>query len=91
MSELYNLIPSQENIYTLVKYSFHKQIVQVPSSVSFDYDIDFSLLLKALNIEIERNDCLRLRFKEVDGVIKEYFLPEYKIHRVPVLTFNTKE
>ena len=91
MSELYNLIPSQENIYTLVKYSFHKQIVQVPSSVSFDYDIDFSLLLKALNIEIERNDCLRLRFKEVDGVIKEYFLPDYKIHRVPVLTFNTKE
>lgn len=91
MSELYDLIPSQENIYTLVKYSFHKQIVQVPSSVSFDYDIDFSLLLKALNIEIKRNDCLRLRFKEVDGVIKEYFLPEYKIHRVPVLTFNTKE
>lgn len=91
MSELYNLIPSQENIYTLVKYSFHKQIVQIPSSACFDYDIDFSLLLKALNIEIERNDCMRLRFKEVDGVIKEYFLPKYEIKKVPVLRFETEE
>ena len=43
MGEMYNLIPSQENIYLLVKFSFHKQIVQVPSSVSFDYDLDFNL------------------------------------------------
>ena len=91
MSELYDLIPSQENIYMLVKYSFHKQIVQIPSSVCFDYDIDFSLLLKALNIEIQRNDCLRLRFKEDDKAIKQYFLPEYKIDRVPIYTFSTEK
>lgn len=90
MGEMYNLIPSQENIYLLVKFSFHKQIVQIPSSICFDYDIDFQLMLKALNIEIERNDCMRLRFKEVDGAIKEYFLPEYKVKSVPVLTFATE-
>lgn len=91
MSELYNLIPSQENIYLLVKFSFHKQIVQVPTSVCFDYDIDFSTLLEALNIEIERNDCLRLRFKEEEGVIRQYFLPQYKIKKVPIKSFSSDE
>ena len=64
MRRYYDLIPSQLNMYMLVKFSFHKEIVQIPASFSVDKDIDFDLLTKALNVEIKRNDSLRLRFRK---------------------------
>lgn len=91
MCERYDLIPSQQNIYMVVKFSFHKQIVQIPSSFAVDRDIDFDLLNKALNVEIERNDSLRLRFEKSGDTIKQYFIDEYKIDSVPVLSFRTKK
>lgn len=91
MKERYDLIPSQQNIYLLVKFSFHKQIVQIPSSFAVDRDIDFDILNKALNIEIGRNDSLRLRFEKSGDTIKQYFLDEYRIESVPVLSFKTKK
>ena len=51
---LYGLIPSQQTMYMMVRFSFHKQLVQVPTSFSVDRDIDFDLLTKAFNVEIER-------------------------------------
>ena len=62
MGNTYELIPSQQTMYLMVKYSLHKQITQIPTSISVDFDIDFNLLTKALNVEFERNDALRLRF-----------------------------
>ena len=91
MSKLYDLIPSQLNIYMLVKFSFHKQIVQIPSSFAVDADVDFDLLTRALNIEFSRNDATRLRFINKDGKIKQYFLDSFSLKCVPVLHFSTKE
>lgn len=91
MPRYYDLIPSQQNIYMLVKFSFHKEIVQIPASFSIEKDIDFELLTKALNLEYQRNDSLRLRFREIDGKIKQYFLDEYQVKSVPVLHFKTEE
>ena len=88
---LYGLIPSQQTMYMMVRYSFHKQLVQVPTSFSVDRDIDFDLLTRAFNIEIERNDSLRLRFVKQDKEIKQYFLPEYKMDTVEVKHFGSKE
>lgn len=90
MSKLYDLIPSQETMYLMQKYTLHKQIVQIPSAFSVDLDVDFSTLLKALNIEIERNDSLRLRFKKDGKKIKQYFLDSFKLDSVKILTFNTE-
>ena len=91
VGKLYDLIPSQLNIYMLVKFSFHKQIVQIPASFAVDQDVDFDLLTKALNVEYARNDSLRLRFVTVDGKIKQYFLDEFHVKSIPVLHFKTKE
>ena len=88
---LYGLIPSQQTMYMMVRFSFHKQLVQVPTSFSVDRDIDFDLLTRAFNIEIERNDSLRLRFVKQDKEIKQYFLPEYKVDMVEVKHFASKE
>lgn len=89
--KLYGLIPSQQSMYVMLKYSIHKSVVQIPTSVTFDAEIDFEILKKALNREIERNDCMRLRFiKEKDGV-QQYFIPEYRLNDVEVKTFSSKE
>ena len=90
MGKLYDLIPSQLNIYMLVKFSFHKQIVQIPSSFAVDADIDFDLLTRALNIEFRRNDSTRLRFTKVDGKIKQFFLDSYSVKSVPILRFSSR-
>ena len=93
MRQYYDLIPSQTNIYMLVKFSFHKEIVQIPASFSVEKDIDFDLLTKALNIELKRNDSLRLRFRKKKEVsaptavnLEQYFLGEDEVHIDSVLT-----
>ena len=88
---LYDLIPSQQTMYLMFKYTFSKQISQIPTSFSIDKDIDFDLLTKALNIEFERNDSLRLRFIKVDKQIKQYFLPEFKMSKVPCKFFRSTQ
>ncbi len=90
--KLYDLIPSQQTMYLMFKYTFSKQISQIPTSFSIeDVDLDFDLLTKALNIEIERNDSLRLKFVKVDKTIKQYFLPSMKIDKVPCKYFRSVE
>ena len=69
----------QEMIQFMLKYSFfHKQVTQIPESIIVSKEIDFEIMKKAFNIEIERNDCLRLRFFKENGKIKQYFLDEFK-------------
>lgn len=88
----YNLIPPQEMIQFMLKYSFfHKQVTQIPESIILSKEIDFDLMKKAFNIEIERNDCLRLRFFKEKGKIKQYFLDKYVEENIPVLTFKSKQ
>lgn len=91
--KLYELIPSQQVMYTLVRYSIHKQVTQIPSSITVKEKLDFDLLTKALNIEFERNDALRLRFKrsKIGLGIKQYFLKSYSVDSVPVYNFKTKQ
>lgn len=91
--KLYELIPSQQVMYTLVRYSIHKQVTQIPSSITVKEKLDFDLLTKALNIEFERNDALRLRFRrsKIGLGIKQYFMKSYSVDSVPTYNFKTKE
>lgn len=88
---LYDLIPSQQTMYLMFKYTFSKQISQIPTSFSIDKDIDFDLMTKALNIEFERNDSLRIKFVKVDKTIKQYFLPSMRMSKVPCKYFRSAE
>ncbi len=88
--KLYDIIPSQETMYLMVKYSFHKQLTQIPTSFTVGTDIDFDLLQKAFDIELERNDSLRIRFVKAGKKLKQYFLPELK-YTVPVKYFSSIE
>lgn len=88
----YNLIPPQEMIQFMLKYSFfHKQVTQIPESIIVKKEIDFDVMIKAFNIEIKRNDCLRLRFFKEKGKIKQYFLDEFKVESIPVIDFKSEQ
>lgn len=92
-NKLYPLIPAQEMIQFMHTHSIHKQVTQIPDSILIEKEIDFAVLLEALNIEIQRNDCLRLRFcRNNKGKVVQYFLDEYRIENIPLLSFkNEKE
>ncbi len=85
----YDLIPSQETMYLMVKYSFSKQLTQIPTAFTVSEELDFELLTKALNIEFQRNDSLRIRFKKQDKKLVQYFLPEVKMNKVPCKYFRS--
>ena len=89
---VYPLIPPQEMIQFMLKYSFfHKQVTQIPDSIIVSQKIDFDIMTEAFNIEIERNDCLRLVFFKQNGKIMQYFRDPYRIGSVPVYNFKSDE
>ena len=89
---VYPLIPPQEMIQFMLKYSFfHKQVTQIPDSIIVSQKIDFDVMTEAFNIEIERNDCLRLVFFKQNGNIMQYFRDPYRIGSVPVYYFKSDE
>ena len=85
---LYDLSPSQQTMYFMIKYSLHKQVIQIPTSFSVKKELDFRILAKAVNIEIARNDCLRLRFLKQDRQVKQYFLQKFELEKIRVLRFR---
>lgn len=96
--QTYDIIPSQETMATLVRYSIHKEVVQIPFSIILNEKLSNALLLKAFNIELQRNDALRVRFfiegahiGQVGGKIKQYFLPEVKVNELVTKTFTSKD
>lgn len=87
---LYDIIPSQDGMYLMHKFSLHKQMAQIPTSFIIKAELDFEVLQKALNIVIERNDCLRLAFTKKGGKLKQYFCKPYT-YEVPVKYFRSKD
>lgn len=88
---VYELIHSQEMVQFMWRYTLHKQSTQIPSSVAFDEEIDFNILACAVNIEIARNDCLRLRFFKKGNKIKQFFLNEYKLQKIRYKEFASEK
>ncbi len=89
--QVYKLIHSQELIQFMWKYSVHMQSTQIPLSMAFDEELDFNILARAVNVEIERNDCMRLRLFRDGFKVKQYFLDEYKLGKILIKKFSSKE
>ncbi len=91
--KLYDIIPSQETMYMMVKFSFHKNLIQIPTSFTIDKEYDIDLMKKAIEIEFQRNDALRLEYFIVDGKIKQHFRSneEFKLGEIPQKHFSSLE
>lgn len=88
---VYKLIHSQEMVKYMWKYSVHMQSTQIPLAIAFEEELDFSTLARAVNIEIQRNDCMRLRIFREGLKVKQFFLKEYKLDKILIKKFATKD
>ena len=90
--KVYPFTPAQEMIYFMLKYSFfHKQVIQIPASIVVKRKIDFDIMQKALEKEIERNDCMRLRFNKKGGKFTQHFEEKIEIGKIPVMNFKSEK
>ncbi len=85
----YALIPSQLTMLYMLKYSLHKQVINVPTSFSIARKLDFGLLEQALKKEIERNDCLRIALTKTRRGVFQSFLPQRELPPVEVMRFDS--
>lgn len=88
----YNLSLSQDVAYMQCKYSLYKRVINILSSITLDEEVDFQLMDQALQLLVERNDCLRIRFFKKKGQLMQYFGDCGKnTGKVPVFSFETKQ
>lgn len=89
--KVYKLIHSQEMVKYMWKYSVHRQSTQIPLSIAFDEELDFSVLARAVNEEIARNDCMRLRIFREGFKVRQFFLDEYRLDKILIKAFSSKD
>lgn len=87
---LYPLTVIQNDDLMQMLASFYPQSGQLAFFVTLGEDVDPENMKKAVNCEIERNDCLRLRFVQKGFKTYQYFLPEYKLETIPLDDFRGK-
>lgn len=88
---VYDLIHSQQMVQFMWRYSIHMQSTQIPFAIAFDEELDFKVLARAVNIEIERNDCMRLRIIREGFRIKQYFMDDFKLEKIILKEFSSKQ
>lgn len=86
----YDIHGSQMLPLLQLRFSVHKECTQIIFYMIINQKLDFDLLKQAVNMEIERNDCLRIRLEKRDKMLKQYFMPEYRLENIPVLDFTGK-
>lgn len=87
----YELSPSQDVSYLQCRYSLFKRVINIVTSITIDYDVDFELMEKAFNLVVERNDCLRIKFFKKNGKLLQYFEDSRPYRKLPVITFDSEE
>lgn len=69
----YPLNASQEVLFLSRKYTIHKSIINIPTSLLVHEKLNLDILETAVNESIQRWDSLGIRLTKKDGDIKQYF------------------
>ena len=85
----YSFNYSQDIIHLQTKYALFKRVANILFSVTFDEGFDEGRMLDALQLLVDRNDCLRLTFVKEGKEIRQYFEPARKLGKVPSVRFET--
>lgn len=86
----YDLTSSQNSIWLTEEYISDTNMNNVGGYLYINEVVDFTALNKALNLYIEKNDALRLRFCIKNGNPKQY-LTEYEFKNFKVIPVDTLE
>ena len=85
----YSFNYSQDIIHLQTKYALFKRVANILFSVTFDEGFDEGRMLKALQLLIDRNDCLRLTFVKEGKEMRQFFEPSRKLGKVSTVRFDT--
>jgi len=69
----YPLSSSQQTLFLARKFSVHKSVINVATSVILRSSLDMETLVKALRIAIERWDAFGIRLVREGKTVKQYF------------------
>ena len=86
----YQLTHPQKAIWYTEKMYSGTSIGNIAANLRLMGKVDYTLLEKAINVFIEKNDAARLRIVEVDGEPRQY-VSEYIYHKFDFYDFSGKE
>lgn len=86
---LYGFNSSQDVINLQTKYSLFNRVANIVFSTEVESGFDKKLMTEAINIVIERNDCLRIRFVKKGKETLQYFEDSRKIGNIAEKSFET--
>lgn len=86
---LYGFNYSQDIVHLQTKYALFKRVANILFSVTFDEGFDEGRMKQALQLLVDRNDCLRLTFVKDGKTIKQYFEEKRSIGSIPSVRFET--
>ncbi len=87
----YELTPSQEVVMLQCKYTLFKRVVNITFSATSEEKLDWKTMKIAFFKTIERNDCLRLRFKIIDKKMMQYFEKDVAEWDIPYVEFKSEQ
>lgn len=84
----YNYNYSQDIVHLQTKYSLFKRVANILFSVSFEKGFEEGTMKRALELLVERNDCLRLKMEKKGKENLQYFREKYVIGDIPSYSFS---
>lgn len=85
----YSFNSSQDIIDLQTKYSLFRRVANILFLTTVDAGFDRELMHKAIDLTIERNDCLRLTFVKEGKKVLQYFESERRIGSIREKDFKT--
>lgn len=83
------ITPSQRSMYLARQFSFHKQVMNVPTSVFVDHLLDMALLRQAVEDAIQRWDAFGVRLTRQDKEVRQYFT-DRRVLSLEIIDFSQK-
>lgn len=85
---VYEMPIAQQSMVLLAKFSIHQGDMRIPMYFTTEKQLDFDILRRAVETEIERNDALRIVCLKKGGKLHEYFAPSMPTPEIPFRDFT---
>lgn len=85
--DLYPLSNPQKRIWYSERVNTGLPISNIGGAATFDGNVDYEVLEKAVNIYLEHNEVLRIRLHEEDGEAYQY-VQKYEYEQIPFFDFS---
>jgi len=86
----YEFNSSQDVIHLQTKYALYKRVQNILFYTIVENGFNMDTMHKAIDMLMERNDCLRITFEKKNGKTMQYFADKRSIGEIPYKEFDTE-